>query len=224
MAKFVFLSQKSRERYLRIINPVGRLMARLKIHPNILSFAGLILSALAGLGYSIGSFFWGAWVVVLAGTCDALDGQLARQTEKESPFGAFLDSTLDRFGEVFIFLGLAWHFSGGTRLFQATTGNTTDFQSPLAVALIILAIAGSFMVSYTRARAEGLGVDCKAGWMQRPERFVLLIIGSLLASLPWVGPVVMKVTLLVLALLSNFTAIQRMIYVKKELSKVTLNV
>ncbi|MFO7737826.1 MAG: CDP-alcohol phosphatidyltransferase family protein, partial [Desulfatiglandaceae bacterium] len=102
MAKFVFLSQKSRERYLRIINPVGRLMARLKIHPNILSFAGLILSALAGLGYSIGSFFWGAWVVVLAGTCDALDGQLARQTEKESPFGAFLDSTLDRFGEVFI--------------------------------------------------------------------------------------------------------------------------
>lgn len=223
MAEFVFLSERNRERYLRIINPVSRLMARLRIHPNILSLAGLILSAVAGLVYSTGSFFWGAWVVVLAGTCDALDGQLARQTEKDSPFGAFLDSTLDRFGEVFIFLGLAWHFSGGTRFFEVTVGNTTDFQSPVAVALIILVIAGSFMVSYTRARAESLGVDCKVGWMQRPERVVLLIIGSLLASIPLVGPFVMTVTLLLLALLSNFTAIQRMTYVKKELSKKMLD-
>jgi len=69
MTDFVFLSERNRERYLKIINPVGRLMARLKIHPNILSFTGLILSAAAGLVYSTGSFFWGAWLVVLAGTC-----------------------------------------------------------------------------------------------------------------------------------------------------------
>jgi CDP-diacylglycerol--glycerol-3-phosphate 3-phosphatidyltransferase len=223
MADFIFLSEKHRERYLRIINPVSRMMARLGIHPNLLSLAGLMLSAIAGLVYSTGSFFWGAWAVVLAGTCDALDGQLARQSEKESAFGAFLDSTLDRFGEVFIFLGLAWHFAGGTGFLEVTLGNTSDLGSPVAVALIILVIAGSFMVSYTRARAESLGVDCRVGWMQRPERIVLLIIGSLLAALPVVGPFVMHVTLLLLALLSNFTAIQRMTYVKKALSKRTLD-
>lgn len=217
MPEFVFLSDKNRERYLRIISPAGNLMARLGVHPNILSLAGLILSAVAGLIYSTGSFFWGAWVVVLAGTCDALDGQIARQTKKNTPFGAFFDSTLDRFGEVFIFLGLAWHFSGGAIFLEGKGGNTADFQSPLAVVFIILAIAGSFMVSYTRARAEGLGVDCEVGWMQRPERITLLILGSLLASFPVIGLFIMKLTLLLLAILSNFTALQRMVYVKNRL-------
>jgi CDP-diacylglycerol--glycerol-3-phosphate 3-phosphatidyltransferase len=221
MAEFVFLSDKNRERYLRIIMPLGNFLARLGVHPNVLSFTGLVLSAVAGLIYSTGSFFWGAWIVVLAGTCDALDGQLARQTEKDSLLGAFFDSTLDRFGEVFILLGLAWHFSGGAVLLEAGGANTDEFQSPLAVVFIILAIAGSFMVSYTRARAEGLGIDCKVGWMQRPERITLLIIGSLLASIPVIGPFVMKLTLLLLAVLSNFTALQRMIYVKNQLLRKT---
>ena len=218
MPEFVFLSDKNKERYLRIISPAGNLMARLGIHPNILSLAGLILSIAAGIIYSSGSFFWGAWVLVIAGTCDALDGQLARKMEKNSPFGAFFDSTLDRFGEVFVFMGLAWHFSGGPVFWEVKAGNPNDFQSPLAVLFIILAIAGSFMVSYTRARAEGLGVNCEVGWMQRPERITLLIIGSLIASVPVIGPFVMKLTLLLLAVLSNFTALQRMIYVKRELS------
>jgi CDP-diacylglycerol--glycerol-3-phosphate 3-phosphatidyltransferase len=198
-------------------------MARLGVHPNALSLAGLILSIVAGFVYSSGSFFWGAWVVVLAGTCDALDGQLARKTEKDSPFGAFFDSTLDRFGEVFVFLGLAWHFSGGLVFWNFKAGNPTDFQSPLTVLFIILAIAGSFMVSYTRARAEGLGVSCEVGWMQRPERITLLIIGSLVASVPVIGPFIMKLTLLFLAVLSNLTALQRMVYVKRELSRKTHN-
>ena len=221
MPEFVFLSEKNRERYLRIISPAGNLMARLGIHPNILSLAGLILSIVAGIVYSSGSFFWAAWVLVVAGTCDALDGQLARNTEKDSPFGAFFDSTLDRFSEVFVFMGLAWHFSGGLVFWDSKAGNPTDFQSPLAVLFIILAIAGSFMVSYTRARAEGLGVNCEVGWMQRPERITLLIIGSLVASVPVIGPFVMKLTLLLLAVLSNFTALQRMVYVKRELSRKT---
>ena len=142
MAEFVLLSEKNRERYLRIISPAGKLMARLGVHPNILSLAGLVLSAFAGLIYSTGSFFWGAWVLVLAGTCDALDGQLARQVGKDSPFGAFFDSTLDRFSEVLVFLGLAWHFSGGAVFWNFKAGNSSDIQSPLAVLFIILAIAG----------------------------------------------------------------------------------
>jgi CDP-diacylglycerol--glycerol-3-phosphate 3-phosphatidyltransferase len=218
MAKFVFLSDKTKDRYLRVIGPVGNLFARLGVHPNALSIAGLILSITAGLVYSTGSFFWGAWVVALAGTCDSLDGRLARQTEKSSPFGAFLDSTLDRFGEMFVFLGLAWHFAGGAALTGYPDTGSSPSQSPAAVIFIILAIAGSFMVSYTRARAEGLGADCKVGWMQRPERVVLLIIGSLLASIPVVGRLVMVLTLLLLAILANVTAVQRIYHVRKQLA------
>lgn len=206
MGEFTFLSDKNRERYLGIIQPVGNLLARLSVHPNILSLAGLILSMVAGVVYSTGAFFWAGWIVVLAGTCDVLDGQIARQTGKRSQFGAFFDSTLDRFGEVFIFLGLAWYFSD-------------RHQSPWVVLLIILAITGSFMVSYTRARAEGLGIDCKVGLMQRPERVTLLIIGSLVTPIPVIGPVLIKLTLLLLAVLSNLTAVQRMFYVKNQILK-----
>lgn len=206
MGEFTFLSDKNRERYLGIIQPVGNLLARLSVHPNILSLAGLILSMVAGVVYSTGAFFWAGWIVVLAGTCDVLDGQIARQTGKRSQFGAFFDSTLDRFGEVFIFLGLAWYFSA-------------RHQSPWVVLLIILAITGSFMVSYTRARAEGLGIDCKVGLMQRPERVTLLIIGSLVAPIPVIGPVLIKLTLLLLAVLSNLTAVQRIFYVKNQILK-----
>ncbi len=206
MAGFTFLSDKNRERYLRIVEPVGNLLARLSVHPNILSLAGLIFSILAGVTYGIGAFFWAGWIVVLAGTCDVLDGQIARQTGKGSQFGAFFDSTLDRFGEVFIFLGLAWYFSD-------------KHQSPWVVLLIIFTISGSFMVSYTRARAEGLGIDCKVGWMQRPERVTLLIIGSLVAPIPIIGPSLIKITILLLAVLSNLTAIQRVLYVRNEILK-----
>lgn len=217
MPEVVLLSEKNKERYLRIVSPVGKLLGRLHVHPDIMSLTGLILSAVAGLIYSTGSFFLGGWVVVLAGTCDVLDGQIAKQNEKETAFGAFFDSTLDRFGEVFLFLGLAWHFSGGHAFLGGEGGNPADSQSPLAVLFIVLAIAGSFMVSYTRARAEGLGVECEVGWMQRPERITLLVIGSLLGSLPIIGHLLMKLTLLLLAILSNFTAVQRMAHVRKKL-------
>jgi CDP-diacylglycerol--glycerol-3-phosphate 3-phosphatidyltransferase len=140
---------------------------------------------------------------------------------KDSPFGAFFDSTLDRFSEVLVFLGLAWHFSGGAVFWNFKAGRSSDIQSPLAVLFIILAIAGSFMVSYTRARAEGLGVSCTVGLMQRPERITLLIIGSLAAAIPGIGHFVLKLTLLLLAVSSNVTALHRMIYVKRELYRKT---
>jgi hypothetical protein len=115
MVEFVFLSKKNKERYLRIITPLRKVLTRLGVHPNILSIAGLILSVVAGFVYSTGSFFWAAWIVVLAGTCDALDGELARQTGKNSRFGAFFDSALDRYSDGFILMGLGWYFAGGGR-------------------------------------------------------------------------------------------------------------
>jgi len=214
MPEFVFLSDRTREKFLRIISPLGSLLARLGVTPNEISISGLVLSLAAGIVYSTGSFFWGAWVLVLAGTCDVLDGMLARKTEKVSLFGAFFDSTLDRFGETAVFLGFAWHFSGGAVLL----GSGAECQSPLTVLFIVLAASGSFMVSYTRARAEALGVECKVGWMQRPERVVLIIVGSLLGAIPAVGTVVMSFALLLLAVLSNVTAIQRILHVRHQLA------
>ena len=208
MTRFSFLSERNRERYLRLINPVVDFFARFHVHPNILSLLGLLLSGLAAVLYGMGGFFWAGWVVVLAGTCDILDGELARSTGRTSRFGAFFDSTLDRFSEVLIFSGLAWYFSGGR------TGNV---RSPVVVLFIIFAIGGSLMVSYTRARAEGLGMECKVGLLQRPERMVLLIIGSLLGSLPAVGVWIMEGCLFLLAFFSNFTALQRMINVRRHL-------
>jgi CDP-diacylglycerol--glycerol-3-phosphate 3-phosphatidyltransferase len=216
MAKVEFISQKNRERYLRFVTPVGNLLARLRFHPNIVTLIGLLLSGFAGLLYSTGAFFWAAWVLVLAGSCDVLDGQLARLTGRSSAFGAFFDSTMDRFGEILVFLGLAWYFSGGTAGSFSTTSETPHAGSPVSVVLILLAASGSMMVSYTRARAEALGLDCKVGWMQRPERLTLLIIGSLLAALPAVGLTLMKLTFLVLALTAIFTAIQRVVHVRKQ--------
>ena len=175
---------------------------------------GLALSAGAGVLYSQGRFFWAAWVVLFAGICDTLDGQIARQTNKNNPFGAFFDSTLDRYSDMFLFVGLAYYYAGGTSLSLEIHGQA----SPWTVVVIILAIAGSFMVSYTRARAEGLGVQCKAGMMQRPERITLLIIGSLLGSVPAVGPLLMKLTLVVLAVSVNLTALYRMYYVRNHLA------
>lgn len=219
MAQFVFLSEKNKDRYLKIITPIRKVLVRLGVHPNILSITGLILSIVAGFVYSLGSFFWAAWVVVLAGTCDALDGELARQTGKNSQFGAFFDSALDRYSDAFILMGLGWYFAGGPTLFGfGNEGNVGD-QSPWTVAFIILAMAGSFMVSYTRARAEALGLNCKVGLMQRPERVTLLVIGSLLGSVPVVGMIFVKVALLILAVTSNITAIHRIIHVRNQFLK-----
>lgn len=216
MAQIVFISNRNRERYLRVVGPVGNFFARAGVHPNVLSLTGLALSAGAGFLYSQGRFFWAAWVVLLAGICDTLDGHIARQTNKNNPFGAFFDSTLDRYSDMFLFIGLAYYYAGGRPL---SVDEIHGEASPWTVVVIILAIAGSFMVSYTRARAEGLGVQCKAGMMQRPERITLLIIGSLLGSVPVVGALLMKLTLVVLAVSVNLTALYRMYYVRNHVAR-----
>ncbi|RJR21446.1 MAG: CDP-alcohol phosphatidyltransferase family protein [Desulfobacteraceae bacterium] len=193
--------------FVGLLSPLIAFLSRLGVNPNVLSIAGLFLNAAAGAAYGNGSFFSAALIVAAAGTCDVLDGQLARASGKVSAFGAFLDSTLDRIGEVFLFLGLAWYFSGGP----------SQSQSPLTIILIILAMEGSLMVSYTRARAEGLGVTCNAGLMRRPERMVLLIAGSLPGSLPETGLSIIKITIFLLAVLSNITVVQRIYHTRARI-------
>ena len=219
MIRLQFISEKNRERYLKIISPIGNILGKIGIHPNILTICGLILSLIACLFYANGSFFWAAWIVVLAGTCDTLDGQLARTFNKKSAFGAFFDSTLDRYSDMLLYLGIAYHFAGGKEIFFKESSAQSIDASPWMVFIIILTIAGSFMVSYTRARAEAIGVKCNIGLMQRAERIVLLIIGSLLASIPGIGIYIIKLTLVVLAITTNITAIHRMLHVKSQLMK-----
>jgi CDP-diacylglycerol--glycerol-3-phosphate 3-phosphatidyltransferase len=216
MARIVFLSEENKARYIKIITPISKVLSRLGVHPNILSIAGLILSIAGGFAFSTGAFFWGAWIVVLAGTCDAMDGEVARRGGKNNPFGAFFDSTLDRYSDAFILLGIGWYFAGGPILSGAEEGSAVGVQSGWGVVFVIAALAGSFMVSYTRARAEALGFECKIGLMQRPERITLLIIGSLFASIPVVGLILLKATLLVLAVSTHCTAIHRMIHVRSQ--------
>jgi CDP-diacylglycerol--glycerol-3-phosphate 3-phosphatidyltransferase len=217
MTQFEFISQRNRERYFKVVGPVADLFARAGIHPNILSIAGLLLSMAAGVIYCHGGFFWGAWVVVLAGICDTLDGRIARQTNKKSDFGAFFDSTLDRYSDMFLFIGLAYYFAGGRPFLMPLPAGGTPEVSPWTVTAIVFAIAGSFMVSYTRARAEGLGMECKAGMMQRPERITLLVIGSLLGAIPMIGVLLFKLFLLALAVSTNLTAAYRIMFIKNRM-------
>jgi len=204
-----------REGYPRLVGPVVAVLAKLGVTPNMVSVAGVVISLGAGLCFASGFFLAAALVTTVGATCDILDGQLARGRYGPTVFGAFLDSTLDRVGELFTFIGLAWFFSGGTPPLGAGPAGPV---SPWAVAFILLAVAGSFMVSYTRARAEGLGVECKTGLMQRPERVVLLIAGALLAPIPLVGLFILKTVLLALALTSGATAVQRILHVRRVLA------
>ncbi|MBN1103029.1 MAG: NUDIX domain-containing protein [Deltaproteobacteria bacterium] len=214
------LSARFRRRYYRVLTPAGNVLSRTGVHPHALTAAGFLLSLLAGAVYCSGSFFRGAWILALAGICDSLDGQIARKTNRESPFGAFFDSTLDRYSDLFPLAGMAYYFAGGRPLSGGRIGGEAH---PWTVLVIILAMAGAFMVSYTRARAEGLGVECREGIMQRPERMVLLIIGSFLGSIPGVGIFLIQGTLFVLALTSNATAVSRMIHTRRHLQERTGN-
>jgi CDP-diacylglycerol---glycerol-3-phosphate 3-phosphatidyltransferase len=200
------------------VEPLVTLLSRLGVSADQLTIAGLVLSALSGLVFFDGHTRTGALMLLLAGLCDILDGELARRAGLESRFGAFLDSTLDRLSEALVLLGILGFYLRNLyalvlhperALLQISTG-----LEPLTWAVVAftaaLALVGSFMVSYTRARAEGLGLDCKVGWFERPERLVLLVVAGLLRVF-WA----MSAALLLLAILSFATAAQRVAHVHR---------
>lgn len=171
--------------------PIAWIVARLQtwgVTPNGLTYTGFALTALTALLLARGNFVWGAILLTVASLFDMLDGSLARATKQSSKFGAFIDSTLDRYSESITFLALAFYYS-------RTPRTRTE------LVLIFVILIGSLMVSYTRARAEGLQIECKAGILQRPERIALLISGLITG---WMEPV-----LWLMAVLTNFSALQR---------------
>jgi CDP-diacylglycerol---glycerol-3-phosphate 3-phosphatidyltransferase len=159
----------------------------------------------AGIAYFLGHPRWAGLLVLIGGIFDILDGQVARGTGLASAFGSFYDSTLDRISEIVVFLGIFSLYGGGH----------PDFPHPWMVYVVALALAGSLMVSYTRARAESLGLDCKVGLMQRPERVVLIGVSSLLFGGAFEGWVLTGV-LLIMAATTNFTTFQRIVWVYRH--------
>ncbi|MBM3132913.1 MAG: CDP-alcohol phosphatidyltransferase family protein, partial [Chloroflexi bacterium] len=166
---------------------------------NMLTILGLFLNVLTGWVLATGHLLVGGILVLFSGWFDMLDGALARLTHKTSRFGALLDSTVDRLAEAAVFLGLI--------LFYADRGDTFE------IALAYAAIIGSLMVSYARARAEGLGLKGEVGIFARPERIVLLALGLVLTE---VSLTALTVVLWILAIGANLTAFQRLFYVWKQ--------
>ena len=219
-----------------VLDPVVASLARTGITPNHLTVAGFVLSLGAAIAFFQGMNRVAAVILIFAGLFDILDGQVARRTGKVSAFGAFFDSTLDRVADGALLVGIAGYFAHKLaleyvfRMQEAASGNLepatadkilrdwrefTDQALPpnhwvLYTLVAVVALLGSFMVSYTRARAEGLGLECKVGWFERPERIVLLILAGLIDK-----PLAMEIAILLLAVLSLFTAVQRMAHVYK---------
>lgn len=201
------------------VEPLVATLARLGIGPDAVTVAGLIVSLAAALSFFEGYFQLGAVLVAFSGLCDLLDGELARRSGRRSRFGAFLDSTLDRLSESLVLTGIAgFHVAHLTGLVfdpSQTVAEIARGLEPRTWAVVtltaILAMVGSFMVSYTRARAEGLGIECKVGWFERPERMVLIIVAGAFG----VGRV-MSLALILLALVSFATATQRIVHVWKH--------
>ncbi len=187
----MLLSKLLKGHVRRAVIPLAAALARLGITPNALTIAGLVLSLAVGVVLGLGYEVAGGILVLVAGLFDTLDGAVARVSGRVTVFGSFLDSTLDRYSEAAIFCGLLVLYTRQGRLTE--------------VVLVYAVIIGSLLVSYARARAEGLGLDCEVGWLQRPERIALLGLGL---AVGLATPV-----LWLLAALTNFTVLQRMLHV-----------
>ena len=174
-------------------DPIGRALFRMRLRPNHLTLLGLGVSLLAAAAFVSGHTPLGGALLLIAGLFDFFDGAVARLAGSDSDYGAFLDSVVDRYSDLAVLLGILVYYE-----------HTAD--TPGAI-LTMATLAGTFMVSYTKARAQSIGVSCEIGVMERPERLIALIAG---ATFHLLTPV-----MALLALLTNLTAIQRIVYTRK---------
>lgn len=180
----------------RLLGPLVNALVSKRVSPTTVTLLGLPLSVGAGYFFATGRFVLGGVLAALVGLCDTLDGELSRRTGTASPLGAFIDSTVDRLSESLVLVGLYWYYR--------------DSWFGL---LAIVALVFSFMVSYVRARAEGVGRECKVGLFERPVRVLVLLFGAFVLGRTW-----MPAAIGVIALGSFITAIQRIIYVLAQRS------
>jgi phosphatidylglycerophosphate synthase len=174
--------------------PLAPLAKRIPFDPNVITIAGLLVTAVAAVVIPA-NLVAGGFMILAGGAFDMLDGLIARTNGKRTQFGAFLDSTLDRYADSMLFIGVSWYFY--------KSGNS------MGAFMSVGGLVGSLVISYARARAEGLGIDCKVGILERPERVILLAFGCISGLL---FPVI-----ILIFLLSHFTVIQRIVHVRKQL-------
>lgn len=204
-----FLSPFLKEYWYWLTSPFVTIMVRLRVTPNVLTVWGFIISSISAYFFHTGMIGAGGWLMILGGSFDLLDGRVARLTGKASKSGAFFDSVMDRFCEAVVFLGLASHY-----------------RDTWILTFVVLGLIGSLMVSYTRARGEGVGVDVKEGFMQRAERLVYLAVGSIFSPMfayflsPWIDLPLDFMTIGAVVIIAVFTilsALWRMLFVMKRL-------
>lgn len=177
-----------------ILNTIVNLLSATRVNPNVLTLLGLVVNIFASVLFAKGMFTLAGLVVLFAGIFDMVDGEVARRTGRVTKFGAFFDSVIDRYSDVVLLLGLVVWYAKLDRIFYA--------------GLVVMSLIGSIMTSYTRARAESLIPACKVGFLERPERIVLIIIGALSNR--------MGAAMWVMAVLSNWTVSQRIWYTWQE--------
>ena len=199
---------------MKIINAMVRGLASAGVHPNILTAIGVMINVGCGVLFGMGEFFWAGIVLIVANLFDMLDGNVARLTGNVTRFGGFLDSSLDRVSDMVCFVGIM--------IFYASN---TPQHSILNVFLGGVGLIGSVMVSYTTAKSEAIGIKANVGFLQRPERIVLFIIGAL-STWNWDSPSYfanrMPQVLWVLAIGSLWTFVQRMFFTWSELRKIKI--
>ncbi len=190
------LIEKVKEDVAAILQPSTNFLVRIRVTPDVLTMIGFALNLVAAALFGLDEYRWAGLMVLVAGIFDLLDGQVARAGQTESKFGALLDSTVDRYSEIVVWFGLAVSFIRSGSLWTSSA--------------LFFALAGSLMVSYVRARAEGLGEECKVGFMQRPERVIALGVGGL------VGVIGLTFAAWVIAIFSNITVLERVIHVRRQ--------
>lgn len=195
--------------YFTNLDPFEALFVRYKVTPDMITVAQLAGSLLCAAAYAAGLIYSAGFLVLASGTLDILDGRLARRNGVASRAGAFFDSVVDRYCEFAVFLGMLVFFRSGWPVWA-----------------LIFAMFGGNMVSYTRARAEGLGQSCEVGMLQRPERFVILGFGSIFSSIvvhtAGGNHELLKAVVFFLAVFTNLTALQRFVHVRRALVRATV--
>ncbi len=199
------IPQIVKDGFVRLVQPVARAFIRWGVHPNVITTIGTLIVIGSGVAFSVGRIRLGGGLLLLSGVLDILDGQVARQGGTTTTFGAFYDSTLDRVGESAVFAGLALYF---------LEGGVPGTRRELAVAVAILALVASLLVSYTRARAEGLGLECTVGIAARAERILVLGVPMLLLGPGRQGALLFWIVV-ILALATTITVVQRVVHVAR---------
>jgi len=193
------IQQRARQFVASIMRP----LARLGINPNVVTLLGLLLSIVTASVIASGYVEAGGALVLFAGVFDMFDGAMARVRNAATTFGAFLDSTLDRYSESIILGGLLFYALQRPGLHEALWPWANEQQ--WMIVLVFVSAIGSLMVSYAKARAEGLGLECRTGLLARPERVVILAVGLLTGTTIW--------ALMLLAVLSHVTTVERILHV-----------